>query len=154
MPARRLAMRATFSPCSPSGMAQPMTTSSTSAGSTPGARRSTSAMTAAAMSSGRTVFRLPFGALPTAVRVAATITASRMTQAPSRAGAHPSAGVRAAEIGEQILERVADLRLLAVEQVVGAVDDHELLRLLEVRVELLHVPQRNQFVGLAVDDEL
>ncbi len=56
-PARRLAMRATFSPCSASGIAQPRITSSISAGSTPGARRSASAMTAAAISSGRTVLQ-------------------------------------------------------------------------------------------------
>ena len=56
-PARRLAMRATFRPCSASGIAQPRITSSTSRGSTPGARRSASPMTAAAISSGRTVLQ-------------------------------------------------------------------------------------------------
>jgi hypothetical protein len=71
-------MRATFIPCSASGMAQPTMTSLMSLPSTPGARRRTSLMTAAAMSSGRTVRRAPFGALPTAVRVAETITASCM----------------------------------------------------------------------------
>ncbi len=55
-------MRATLSPCSASGMAQPKMTSLTSAGSSPGARRSVSAMTAAAISSGRTVRSAPFGA--------------------------------------------------------------------------------------------
>ena len=52
-PARMLAMRATFRPCSASGIAQPRITSSISAGSRPGARRSASAMTIAARSSGR-----------------------------------------------------------------------------------------------------
>ena len=77
-PARRLAMRATFSPCSASGIAQPRMTSSMSDGSMPGARCSASAMTAAAISSGLTVLSAPFGARPTAVRVAETITASCM----------------------------------------------------------------------------
>ena len=70
MPARRLAMRATFSPCSASGIAQPRITSSTSAGSSPGARASASAMTVAAISSGRVYRSVPLGALPTAVRTA------------------------------------------------------------------------------------
>ena len=52
-PARRLAMRATFRPCSASGIAQPRITSSTSAGSAPGTRRMASAMAVAASSSGR-----------------------------------------------------------------------------------------------------
>ena len=77
-PARRLAMRATFSPCSASGIAQPMITSSTSVAGKAGTRRNTSPITAAAISSGRTVLSAPLGALPTAVRVAETITASRM----------------------------------------------------------------------------
>jgi hypothetical protein len=77
-PARRLAMRATLRPCSASGIAQPRMTSSTSDGCTPGARRNASPMTAAAISSGLTVFNAPFGARPTAVRVAETITASCM----------------------------------------------------------------------------
>src|SRR5262245_15024352 len=38
-PARRLAMRATLKPCSPSGIAQPRITSSTSSGNAPGARK-------------------------------------------------------------------------------------------------------------------
>ena len=76
MPARRLAMRATFSPCSASGIAQPMMTSSTSPGSMPGARRSASPITVAARSSGLVPRRVPFGALPTAVRTAETMTAS------------------------------------------------------------------------------
>src|SRR5919107_5711872 len=75
-PARRLAIRATLSPCSASGIAQPRITSSTSAGSSPGARRSASPITAAPISSGRVTRSAPFGALPTAVRTALTITAS------------------------------------------------------------------------------
>ncbi len=74
-PARRLAIRATFSPCSASGIAQPRITSSISAGSRPVARRSAAAMTTAAISSGRVERSAPFGALPTAVRAAETITA-------------------------------------------------------------------------------
>ena len=71
-------MRATFRPCSASGMAQPRITSSTSAGDTPGARESASRITTDAMSSGRITLSVPFGALPTAVRTAETITASCM----------------------------------------------------------------------------
>jgi hypothetical protein len=78
MPARRLAMRATFMPCSASGIAQPRITSSTSDGSIPGARLSASAMAADASSSGRVPLSVPPGALPTAVRVADTMTASFM----------------------------------------------------------------------------
>jgi hypothetical protein len=77
-PARRLAMRATLSPCSPSGIAHPRMTSSISEASMPGARRSASLMTVAAISSGRMVRSEPPGALPTAVLVAETITASCM----------------------------------------------------------------------------
>ena len=54
----------------------------------------------------------------------------------------------------KFLERVADLAGLPVEQVIGAVDLDELLRLLELRVELTHRLQRNQFVAFAVHDEL
>src|SRR4051812_22887605 len=74
-PARRLAMRATFMPCSASGIAQPMITSSISDASTAGARLSASLMTAAPSSSGRVPRNAPFGALPTAVRAAETMTA-------------------------------------------------------------------------------
>src|SRR5688572_11076945 len=77
-PAFRDAIRATFMPCSPSGMAHPMRTSPTSAGSMPGARRSASRIAMAARSSGLTVLRLPFLPLPMGVRAPATITASLM----------------------------------------------------------------------------
>src|SRR5438270_2670323 len=59
-------------------MAQPMITSSTSAGSSPVARRSTSLMAAPAMSSGYVARSVPRGARPTAVRAPETITASFM----------------------------------------------------------------------------
>ena len=78
MPARRLAMRATFMPCSASGIAQPRMTSSISAGSSPGARRSASPMATAASSSGRVACNAPRGAFPTGVRTADTTTASVM----------------------------------------------------------------------------
>src|SRR5437764_1539374 len=117
MPARRLAMRATFSPCSASGMAQPRITSSISAGAAPGARLMTSAMHAAASSSGRVDRRDPPGALPTAVRAAATITASAIV------------------ILEEIRQGIAHLSRLALEQMVGAVDDHQLLRLRQLAVK-------------------
>src|SRR5512139_2646963 len=119
-PARRLAMRATLRPCSPSGMAQPITTSSMSAGTTPGARRSASAMTAAASSSGRTTLSVPFGALPTAVRVAETITASCMSGLP---------------VLEQVDDGITHERGLAVEQVRGVLEHAQLARLGELAVE-------------------
>src|SRR5919205_1270531 len=77
-PARMAAARATFIPCSASGIAQPMTTSSISDFSNPSARRTASSMTAAPISSGRVFFSVPFGAFPTAVRTAETTTASRI----------------------------------------------------------------------------
>src|ERR1017187_5331592 len=78
MPARKAATRATFIPCSPSGMAQPIITSSTSFLSRPGTRPSAPWMATAARSSGRVARKVPLGALPTAVRTALTITASLM----------------------------------------------------------------------------
>ena len=81
-PARSAAMRATFVPDSPSGVAQPSITSSIVPGGSPGTRRRRSSMTAAAMSSGRTVRRLPRGAFPTAVLTPATITASLIPPLP------------------------------------------------------------------------
>src|SRR5688572_9143763 len=127
-------MRATFSPCSASGIAHPSTTSSMSAGSMPGARRSTSSMTVAAISSGRTVFSEPFGAFPTAVRVAATITASCMISS-----SRPGTG----KVLEQVGQGVTHFAGLAVEQVVGAIDLHELLRLVKLRVKVANELERD-----------
>ena len=76
----------------------------------PGARFNASRITAAASSSGRVVRSDPFGAFPTGVRTAETMSAS------------------AIEILQKIVDRVADFGHLAVEQMVGAVDDDELLR--------------------------
>ncbi len=77
-PARSVAMRAMFIPCSASGMAQPMMTSSTSFGSRPFARATASRIANAARSSGRIARSIPRGAFPIAVRTELTITASRM----------------------------------------------------------------------------
>src|SRR5512138_499053 len=68
-PARSAAMRATLAPCSASGKAQPSTTSSTLAGSTP-LRSSTPRITAAARSSGRESLKPPLRARVPAVRTA------------------------------------------------------------------------------------
>src|SRR4051794_5445705 len=135
-PARRLAMRATFSPCSASGIAQPRITSSIAAASTAGTRASASRMTVAASSSGRTKRSAPFGALPAAVRTAETMKAS------------PT------EVAQQILDRLADFRRVPVEQVIRRVDHDELLRLGQRAVELPHVLDRADVVGLALDEEL
>src|SRR2546421_7977881 len=75
-PARIAAARATFIPCSASGIAQPMITSSISDASRPGTRASASLITVPPISSGRVFLSVPFGALPTAVRTAETINAS------------------------------------------------------------------------------
>src|ERR1044072_2095156 len=75
-PARIAAARATFIPCSASGIAHPMITSSICEASSPGTRASASLITDAPISSGRVFLNVPFGALPTAVRTADTITAS------------------------------------------------------------------------------
>ncbi len=72
-PASSTPMRATFMPCSASGMAQPMIASSMRLTSTPGAWATTLRSTCASMSSGRVLRNMPLGALPTGVRVAATM---------------------------------------------------------------------------------
>src|SRR5690348_5690972 len=77
-PARREAMRATFMPCSASGMAQPRMTSSISLGLRRGTRATAARMAMAARSSGRVERSVPLKALPTAVRTELTITASRI----------------------------------------------------------------------------
>ena len=79
-------------------------------------------MTTAAMSSGRVSRSAPFGALPTGVRTAETMTASFMSCALSSSR----------KVTEQVFERLADLLRLAVEQMIGRVDHDELLRLLEL----------------------
>src|SRR6266496_3392863 len=107
-PALSAASRATFSPCGPSGTAQPRMTSSTSAGSSPSARSTASAMAAAAMSSGRVARKVPFGARPTAVRAPATITASFIDDPPSPSWSVP----QRLPGGEQVLDALHG-RLLA-----------------------------------------
>ncbi len=72
-PARRTPIRATFIPCSPSGMAQPTITSAMSRGSSPGTFAIAPLRTWARRSSGRTARNIPRGALPTGVRTAATM---------------------------------------------------------------------------------
>jgi hypothetical protein len=75
-PARNDAIRATFIPCSASGIAHPKITSSTSFASTPGALSNAAQIAVAAKSSGRVALNVPRGAFPTAVLTALTITAS------------------------------------------------------------------------------
>src|SRR6478736_1023994 len=75
-PASSTPMRATFMPCSASGIAQPTITSPISRGSSPGTCAITPFSTCASMSSGRTLLNIPRGALPTGVRIAATMYAS------------------------------------------------------------------------------
>src|SRR5438876_2786064 len=68
----------TFCPCGPSGKPAPRMTSSTSAGSTVGTRRSSSRTHCAAMSSGRARLNEPRNDLARPLRTLATITASRI----------------------------------------------------------------------------
>ena len=75
-PARRIPIRATFMPCSYSGIAQPTITSSIRVGSIWGTCASTCLITCASSESGRVWRKAPRGALPTGVRVAATMYAS------------------------------------------------------------------------------
>src|SRR5262245_54932429 len=135
MPARRLAIRATFNPCSASGIAQPRITSSISAGATAGTRASASRIAVAASSSGRTKRSAPFGAFPTGVRTAATTNAS------------------AIEVRQEIVERFADFRRVPVEEMIRGVDDDELLRLGQLAVELPHVLNRTDVVRFSLHEE-
>src|SRR4051794_36860971 len=75
-PARNDAIRATFIPCSASGMAQPRITSSISLASSCGTRASAPLMATAAISSGRVARSPPLYARPTGVRTALAITTS------------------------------------------------------------------------------
>src|SRR5690606_17251855 len=75
-PASSTDRRATFRPCSASGMAQPMIASSISWGSSAGACPSAARIAATRRSSGRVLRNTPRGALPIGVRAAATMYAS------------------------------------------------------------------------------
>ena len=66
-------MRATFMPCSASGMAQPMIDVVDARGVDARRLRDHARSTCASMSSGRVLRNTPRGALPTGVRVAATM---------------------------------------------------------------------------------
>ena len=72
-PASSSPIRATFMPCSASGIAQPTITSAMRCGSMPGALASAARITCASRSSGRVLRNMPRGALPTGVRTAATM---------------------------------------------------------------------------------
>ena len=77
----------------------------------------------------------PFGALPTGVRTAET-----MRPQPSKSCSRSSMASPTSDD-------------LAVEQMIGAVDDDELFRLGQLRVELPDLLQRNQLVALAMNEE-
>src|SRR5690348_6876500 len=77
-PARSDAIRATFMPCSASGIAQPRITSSISLGSSCGTLSSAPLIAMAPSSSGRVARSVPLNARPTGVRIEETITASRI----------------------------------------------------------------------------
>src|SRR5439155_331778 len=143
--ARRLATRATFMPCSASGIAHPRITSSISRGSIPGARFRASAMAAAASSSGRVPRSVPPGALPAAVRTADTITASciRTSRGPASEG----------PVFQQIFNRVCDLGDLPVEQMVRPVNDDQLFRLCGAKIEAQYrAADAAERLGRLIDD--
>src|SRR5262249_15574866 len=77
-PARSEAMRATFIPCSASGMAQPRITSSISLGSSCGTRSNAPLIAIAARSSGRVARKVHLKARPTGVRTEEATTTSRI----------------------------------------------------------------------------
>src|SRR5262249_5691665 len=77
-PARSEAMRATFMPCSASGIAHPRITSSISLGSRRGTRSRALLTATAASSSGRVARSVPLKARPTGVRTEEAITTSLM----------------------------------------------------------------------------
>src|SRR5258706_5425386 len=77
-PAMSATVRPTFWPCGPSGKPAPRMTSSISAGSTSGTRRSSSRTHCTAMSSGRARLNEPRNDLARPLRTLATITASRI----------------------------------------------------------------------------
>src|SRR3990172_7707009 len=77
-PASRTMFRPTLSPCSPSGMAQPNTTSPIRAGSRFGAFVRSARITAAPRSSGRVCRKVPRLARPPGVRSARATTTSRI----------------------------------------------------------------------------
>src|SRR5688572_2913427 len=142
MPARRLAIRATFNPCSASGMAQPRMTSSIDAASSCGTRSRAPLIAVAASSSGRITLSVPFGALPTAVRTADTMTASCINSRPC-----------CIEVGEQIFNRLADHRSLTLEQMIRVFDRDELLGLGNLRVKPADLLDRDQLVAFPMHDE-
>ena len=71
-PASTAPIRATFSPCCASGIAQPQTTSSIACGSRPGTWARAERSTVASSSSGRVLRKNPRCERPIGVRVAAT----------------------------------------------------------------------------------
>ncbi len=73
-PARSAACRATFMPCSASGIAQPSTTSSTAEGWSPGTAATAARMATAARVSGRVSLNSPLRARVKGVRTALAMT--------------------------------------------------------------------------------
>jgi hypothetical protein len=58
------------------------------------------------------------------------------------------------EISEQVFERFADFNRVAVEEMIGRIDDHELLRFGQFAVKRPHVLNRADIVGLSLHEEL
>src|SRR5690349_10574925 len=111
-------------------------------------------MTVAPSSSGRVPRSTPAGALPTGVRTAETMTASFMRLSGVRVKPDRVDSSLRRPVSEQIFDRVGDFADLAVEQMIGRVDDDELLRIRGARVELAYLLQRADLVALAVHEEL
>ena len=77
----------------------------------------------------------PDGALPTAVRTAATITASAIV------------------VLQEILDGFSDFSHLALKKMIRGVDDHELFRFRELAVEPAHVFQRDELIELSMNQK-
>ena len=120
-PARRLAMRATFSPCSASGIAQPRITSSISSG----------------VDAGRAPQRFADDGGRHLVGPDRAQGAVRRLADGGAGGGNDYRVVHEKSV-EQVAQRVAHLARLPVEQMVGAIDLDQLLRVLQLRVELAH----------------
>src|SRR5215510_12662185 len=84
-------------------------------------------------------------------RTRAALSRGEIVASPDRAmQGRASAG----PVSQQILDGITHFEDLAVEQMIGGVDDHELLWIGGARVELLHRFQRTQLVAFALDEEL
>src|SRR6478672_10864002 len=84
------------------------------------------------------------------VKTASAATAVKSHSPPFRIAVVGGAAVGISVVSQQILDRVSDFADLAVEQMVGAVDDDELFGVGGPGVELPHLLQRAELVALSM----